>query len=149
MNEAAAERVGRHPLVRRLLALDLDPDDYVVFGSGPLLAHGVRPDVGDLDVVARGAAWSRAKELGVPGRGGVTGAPMARMPEGRINFFRDWITADWDPDELIDGADVVAGVRFARLSEVLAYKRMLMRPKDVVDIRALAEFFDRRPDLAA
>ena len=28
-----------HRLIAKLVALDLPPDDYAVFGSGPLLAH--------------------------------------------------------------------------------------------------------------
>lgn len=41
--------LDRHPLIRMLRALDLPYDDFVVFGSGPLLAHGLRTTLGDLD----------------------------------------------------------------------------------------------------
>jgi hypothetical protein len=47
-------------LIRRLVKLatelDLDQSDFVIFGSGPLLAHGLRRRIRDLDVVARGTA---------------------------------------------------------------------------------------------
>ena len=54
----------RHELLEQLVALRLPEDDYVLFGSGPLLVRGWIADVDDLDVLARGAAWARAQELG-------------------------------------------------------------------------------------
>jgi hypothetical protein len=42
-----------HPLIRRLNAMKLDPDDYVVFGSAPMFAHGLTDTIDDLDIVAR------------------------------------------------------------------------------------------------
>jgi hypothetical protein len=32
---------------------------------------------------------------------------------------------------------VIEGLRFARLTDVLAYKQVLRRPKDIVDIRRI------------
>jgi hypothetical protein len=130
----------RHHLIRRLLLLDFDPDDFVIFGSGPLLAHGLRRQVGDLDVVARGAAWRRAGELGVPTIGPLNGAPMYHFYGGLIEVSKEWVSQDWNVDELIDGADVICGLRFARLEHVLTYKVALQRAKDVADLRVLARY---------
>ena len=134
----AARAVARHPLIRRLKALGFDPADFVVFGSGPLLAYGIRRNIQDLDVVARGAAWTRAVESGTPALGAITGDPCVQFWNGRIQFFRSWLTPDWDVDRLIDEGETVAGVRFAALGEVLAYKRLLARPKDLADLDAMA-----------
>ena len=63
MDETAAHvtALSENKLIRRLIKivaeLDLDHRDFVIFGSGPLLAHGLRRRIGDLDVVARGPAW--------------------------------------------------------------------------------------------
>ncbi|QFU94354.1 hypothetical protein [Amycolatopsis sp. YIM 10] len=118
---AEVRAVARNPLIRRLKALSLDPADFVVFGSGPLLAYGIRRKIRDLDVVARGAAWARAVESGTPARGAITGDPCVQFWNGRIQFFRSWLTPHWDVDRLIDEAAVVDGVRFAAPAEVLAY----------------------------
>ena len=139
-----AHGLVEHPLIRRLLVLDLSADDHVVFGSGPLLAHGLRHRIGDLDVVARGAAWQRACALGVPAVGPLNGAPMVHFWGGRIEVSREWISPEWDIDELIDKADVIGGVRFARLEHVLAYKASLRRPKDVADLDVLRAYLAAR-----
>ncbi|HEY0932993.1 MAG TPA: hypothetical protein VGD91_04535 [Trebonia sp.] len=120
-------------------ALDLDRRDFVIFGSGPLLAHGLRSGVRDLDIVARGTAWQRVSACGYPGTGSVTGAPLALFWDGLIQFSREWITGDWDADDLIGRAESIQGWPFAPLADVLAYKQLLLRPKDHRDIAVLGQ----------
>jgi hypothetical protein len=129
----------KNPLIRCLIAFDWDRDDFVIFGSAPLLAHGLRRSIRDLDVVARGAAWRRASELGVPAVGTISGDPVVHLCGDRIQVAQEWIAKAWNTDDLIDRAEIIQGLRFARLADVLAYKQMLMRPKDIPDIQALTQ----------
>ena len=73
--------LSRERLISRLVVLadeiGIDRRDFVIFGSAPLLAHGLRQHVRDLDVVARGTAWRRASRHGLPATGTINGAPMA------------------------------------------------------------------------
>jgi hypothetical protein len=128
-------------LIRRLIVLvtelDLDRRDFVIFGSGPLLAHGLRLHIRDLDVVARGAVWRSAWQNGLPAAGTINGEPMATFWGGRIQFSPGWISEDWDADDLIDRAEMIQGLPFAQLADVLTYKQDLCRPKDRSDIDAL------------
>jgi hypothetical protein len=133
--------LSEHRLIRRLAMLvtelDLDPRHFVIFGSGPLLAHGLRSGIHDLDIVARGPVWQRVCDYGCPGTGSVNGAPMMQFWDGLIGFFREWISDDWDTDDLIDRAESIQGWPFATLADVLAYKQVLLRPKDHPDIALL------------
>jgi hypothetical protein len=131
--------VLKNPLIHHLIALDLDCDHFVIFGSAPLLAHGLRRSIRDLDVVARGAAWRRASELGVPTVETITGDPAMNLCDGRIQVFQEWISKEWSTDDLIDRAEIIQGLRFAPLADVLAYKRKLKRPKDIADIEVLTQ----------
>lgn len=124
-------------LFGRLRAMDLPAGDYAVFGSGPLLARGVIEEAGDLDVVCRGPAWARAQELGeqvVLDEGVV----VVSACDGTITFGRSWAYGDFDLDELIDTADVIDGLPFARMEYVIAFKRIAARPKDVIHLERLA-----------
>jgi hypothetical protein len=62
---------------------------------------------------------------------------------GRIEIYPRWIVFGdhepylWDTDELIDKADVIEGLRFARLDDVIRYKRDRNRHKDRVHNRAI------------
>ncbi|SNY15190.1 hypothetical protein [Paractinoplanes atraurantiacus] len=126
-----------HPRLTRLLKLELNPDHFVVFGSAPLLMHGLRDEVSDLDVVARGAAWERASTLAESLVTSSLGGMMASFDNGAIQVSTGWISPGWRPDDLIDGAEIIAGIRFARLDQVLEYKRQLRREKDLKDIEVL------------
>ena len=150
MGKAAHEAaISEDRLIRRLVKLvtdlDLDRRDFVIFGSGPLLAHGLRRSIRDLDVVARGTAWDSVSRYGCPADGAINGAPMALFWDGLIQFSQGWIPPkdkDWgtrDTDDLIDRAEVIQGLPFAQLTDVLAYKQNLNRPKDRADIRALLD----------
>jgi hypothetical protein len=123
-------------LLGKLRALALPEGDYAVFGSGPLAARGLLGELGDLDVVARGAAWERAKELG-PVRSAPEGDPVVRLEGGAVEIFGGWL--GWDIDALIDGAEMIDGLPFARLEDVLAFKRSLGRPKDIAHVRLIED----------
>mgnify|MGYP001823764143 FL=1 len=120
--------------------LELPIGDYAIFGSGPLIVRGIIGASNDLDVVCRGAAWERAQELG----------PLAYLPEhdvnvvsldgGALTFGTRWAIGDFDVDDLIDTAEIIDGLPFARLDHVIAYKKIAGRPKDIEHLRLVAAY---------
>lgn len=144
----ASPALSENRLIRRLRELvaefDLDCQDFVIFGSGPLLAHGIRQSVSDLDVVARGSSWQRVLQYGVPSIGSLNGAPMVLFWGGLIQFSSGWISEDWDIGSLISQAEIIDGLPFAQLADVLRYKNSLSRPKDAADVDELARLLTKR-----
>lgn len=134
-----------HPLIRRLRSLDLKTDEYVVFGSGPMLAHGLVREIKDLDVVARGSALQTARAIGKPGFGAVDRAPLWSIFDGEIEVFGSWLAPHWDVDDLIARAELVEGIPFAPLRDVLRYKQLLRRRRDIPDIRILSRWLETHP----
>ncbi|WP_433298907.1 hypothetical protein ACQP2F_44775 [Actinoplanes sp. CA-030573] len=126
-----------NPLFQRLRRLRLPAEHCAVFGSGPLVAHGIKASAGDLDVLARGPAWERALALGTPVVPASGYGEMVELEGGRIQIFNAWTSPSWDTDSLIDGADVIDGIRFVTLAEVLRWKEAAGRAKDVPDIELL------------
>ena len=124
-------------LRRKVAALRLPAGDYAVFGSGPLLAHGLVRRVNDVDVLARGTAWEAAKGLGDRVTGEM-GDPVVRLGDGEVEIFGGWL--GMDADGIIDSARPVRGLPFARLEDVLAFKRLLGRPKDREHIRLIQRY---------
>ncbi|MFF4949745.1 hypothetical protein [Streptomyces chattanoogensis] len=129
-----------HPLVRKLLSLELPSSDYVVAGSGPLLAHGLRAEVTDLDVVARGEAWKIATSIADPKPPPSGHGLRVAIFDGGIEVFDRWLPGTPDADDLIDGAELIEGIPFCPLSVVLDWKRRADRGKDQADIRAIKEY---------
>lgn len=115
-------------LFDRLRKLDLPIGDFAVFGSGPLAIRGLIDEVGDLDVITRGAAWEAVKDLGSVV---MYGDDMTVDLENGLTFGRSWDFGAFDIDQLITEAEMIEGLPFVRLSAVYEYKRLADRPKDL------------------
>ncbi|MGW6456873.1 hypothetical protein ACWF94_13280 [Streptomyces sp. NPDC055078] len=123
-------------LFSALAAIQLPRNDYVVCGSAALYVRGLRPRMGDLDILARGAAWEKALTLGDP-EPTISGHGLRVVhPDAAIEIMDRW-TPGWSSDQLIDEADVIDGVPFMRLGDVLRWKIAAGRPKDLDDIAAI------------
>jgi len=130
-----------HPLFDSLRSLGLPSEDFVVFGSGPLLAHRLKDDIPDLDVLARGKAWQQAQRFAAPERAPSGVGSIIRAP-GNIEIFDAWPLKGkgWNVDWLIDSAEIIDGIRFVPLETVLNWKESAGRPKDEDDVALLRKY---------
>lgn len=128
-------------LLDALRALNFSCSDFVIVGSGPLWAAGLMDAPGDLDVLARGAAWEKAAALAPP-----TAAPRGdlcvSLCDGCIEIFDGWTPAVWPVESVFAAAVLHDGLPFAPLSFVLAVKCALNRPKDQPHIRLLTRHLE-------
>ncbi|MFB7509743.1 hypothetical protein [Streptomyces broussonetiae] len=129
-----------HPLIRELRSLELPAADYVVAGSGPLLAHGLRSVVHDLDIVARGDAWKAALRLGTPETPPSGSGCLVSLFDGDIEVFDRWLPGSPGPDEMIEAAEWVQGIPFSPLRDVLTWKEGLGRQKDQQDVKLIRDY---------
>jgi hypothetical protein len=127
-------------------ALGLPLGQYVVFGGGPLAAHGIR-ETADVDLFVTTSLYDHLmaggweeKEFGGP-HGGLY------LVNGIYEADDTWHYGDYDPtpEEIISAADMIDGVPFAPLVEVLKWKRAFGRPKDVADVRLIQAYMDAQP----
>lgn len=125
-----------HTLLEKVKALRFALEDYAVFGSGPLLVHGLVEDINDVDLVARGVARARARSLGsvlvAP-----KGDPVVRLGDGDIEVFAGWLGMDLEA--IIDGAAIMGGLPFAQLEDIRAFKRALGRQKNLGHVLLIEE----------
>jgi hypothetical protein len=128
-----------HPGFKLLLSLGLPRDDFAVAGSGPLFARGWIHDPSDVDVIARGAAWSQVCELGP-----VEPAPFSRVQrvllfDSQIEVLDGWCPEVWSVDHLIDDADIIEDLRFVQLAVIVETKKLLHRRRDELHLDILRE----------
>jgi hypothetical protein len=127
-----------HPLLQRLLDLELPPGDWALFGSGPLLVRGWIDEVGDLDVIVRGPAWERAQQVGtsteLP-----DGIRVVEIDGGAITVGRAWRYENAPVSELIESAEMLDGIPCVRLPHIVAYKLIADRPKDRRHLAAMQQ----------
>ena len=137
---STTEMDTHHPLIDKLLSLELSTDDYAVFGSGPMFAHGLIELGHDLDLVARGSAWEAASAKGEVKTTDSGNGNVIEFYEGEIEIFDSWAPGEWDIDILIDQAQMIGGIKFVELETVLAWKKMMNRPKDAAHIAFIEEY---------
>ena len=135
----------RHPWLQQLLDLQLPPDDYALFGSGPLLARGWIDQASDLDVVARGAAWKKARALGRQIHLKEHGVDVIAIGD-HITIGNRWAIGQFSIDQLIDQAECIAGVPCAPLRYVIEYKRLAGRPKDREHLERIEQQLEPRSE---
>ncbi|AQA10424.1 hypothetical protein [Streptomyces malaysiensis] len=129
-----------HPFFRELLSLRLPVEDYVVAGSAPMLAHGLDREIGDIDVVARGAAWKTALEMGHATKSPLGPAQCVALFGGNIEVLDGWF--DYSVDSLIGEGEVIEGIRFLSLSRTVEWKSSLGRAVDLEDIFLIRGFLN-------
>jgi 8-oxo-dGTP diphosphatase len=129
----------------RLLELGFPTQDFVIFGSAPMTVRWLRDRAADLDLVAQGVAWRMATLMGpVSGTDSGVGSKV-RLDGGQIEVYSAWAPGNWELQQLIDSAEVIEGVRFARLDDVLTWKQAMGRPKDLVDAVRILAYLACRP----
>lgn len=127
-------------IVHAVEQLNLPADQYVVFGSGPLMVHGIRKSE-DVDlfvtaelyeVLASSPDWRvEVKEDG-----------SEHLVNGVYDVYAVWRANEYNPrvEDVIASADVIDGVRFASLQEVLKWKKAFGRAKDLRDIELINQY---------
>jgi hypothetical protein len=119
-------------------ALKLPEWQYVVFGAGPLAAHGIR-ETNDVDLYVTTALYERLKSAGWSEKTTSTGGLY--LTSGIYEADDTWEYGEYNPtpEAVIAMAEVINGVPFAPLTEVLKWKRAFGRPKDIHDVMLVEE----------
>jgi len=124
-------------LFDQLRQLDLPPQDYAIFGSGPLAVRHIIPSCNDLDVICRREAWEIVKRRGTIEFLPEYDVTVASFCNGAITFGRKWGIGNFDVNELIDTSEVIDSLPFVLLDHVIAYKIIRSSAKDMLHLEAL------------
>lgn len=139
-------------LLRQHLPHDFDPEDFLIAGSARLWAGGITHQLSDLDLLVRpgSSTWDRAMELAfehalvfehAPLRtSDYNGDKIACLYSGVVEVCQSWPLPDSDTTMLLDAADVIDGLKYLPIPEVIAYKRYLNRAKDRADLADVEQY---------
>jgi hypothetical protein len=127
-------------LLNKLKSLNLPTNDYAVFGSGPMYPRGIKELSHDIDIVARGVAWESAAKLAQPVKTSTGLNLVVELFNGEIEIFNGWMPGEWDIDELIDTAEMFDGIPYVTIDNVVKWKKIKNREKDIEHIRLIEEY---------
>ena len=128
--------------LEELTLLNLPPDQYAIFGGGPLAIRGLREN-SDIDVIVKQELWRRLAETHR-----ILQHPYECIKIGHIEFNRDWLPWFEDINPLIDTSELIAGIPFVKLSYVLEWKRRFGRERDLQDIVLIQKFRQTQTSLS-
>ncbi|MBI4119944.1 MAG: zinc ABC transporter substrate-binding protein [Parcubacteria group bacterium] len=120
--------------------LNLPAGKYVVVGSGAMAARGIR-EAGDVDLLVTQDIFDALEKSG--------GWQTEFKPDGRKSIKKDIceVCTDFicgryqlDSGELIQNADVIDGIPFMKLEELVKFKTELGREKDLRDIELIQNY---------
>ena len=126
-------------LIEKVIKLNFPFGDYALFGSAPMFVRGLREEMHDVDIVVTEKLWQKMQT--VPGwkmETASSGDPVLRFEE--LELFGGWAPGEWDVDALIRTADVIDGLPFVTLANVLKWKKAYGREKDLADVKKIEEY---------
>jgi hypothetical protein len=133
-------------LFEKFKALNLPIGEYAIFGSGPMAIRGLREPT-DIDLVVtekffeeleKSSQWKKEKSC--------LGSDMLvhREPRLEVEALTEWMPGVWDIEGLIKNADIIDGLAFVKLEEVLRWKKMRDKEKDKKDTEAIEEYLNKK-----
>lgn len=129
----------REEIIDKIKAQNFPKGSYVVFGSGPLAAAGIRP-TRDIDLLVSSTLYSTLQQRGWRFKDDPDGNPMLYQGEFEVSIY--WRSGQHKPslEKLLETADVIDGVPFVSLEEVKIWKKYHAREKDIADIELIENY---------
>lgn len=126
-------------IVEKVKALDWPKGSYIVFGSGPMAAAGIR-EANDIDFLV---SPELRKSLQKQGWKELVKNPNDKpLVRGDFEAHDNWNFSDYSPTlpELLSRAKYYDDVPFASLEDVRKWKASGKRPKDRADVKKIDQF---------
>jgi len=122
---------------------NLPAGEYAIFGSGPMGIRNLRKCT-DIDFIATDKLFLELKSQ-PQWKEGITRLGMEKLDykngKGEVEVVKEWAPGSWNIEELIKNAEVIDGLPFVRLEEVLKWKKLWGREKDQKDIDIIEKYF--------
>lgn len=132
-------------LFERLKQLNLPRGKFAIFGSGPMCIRGWKDCSHDLDVIVAEDVWNAYRNM--------PGWELRKMDHGseylwndELELWKDWKPGVWDIGQLIAEAEMIDDLPFVKLSEVVRFKELNGRGKDIRDIQIIREHLKREQE---
>ena len=115
----------------------------MVVGSGAMAARGIR-DAGDVDVLVTQDVFD-SLERGGDWRLEIRSDGQKVIKRGICEICTDFTCGRYQPDsgEMIQNADIINGIPFMKLDELVKFKTELGREKDLKDIELIQNYLKK------
>lgn len=128
--------MNKQEIIAKVKRLNLPNNEYVVFGSCPLAAAGLR-EAQDIDLFVSKAVLEKLKESGWQEL--YKSANDKPLVYDVFEAHDNWNFSSYSPplEHLLSTATIIDGVPFVSLEEVRNWKISSGRPKDLADVELI------------
>lgn len=133
-------------ILGEIKTLNLPPREYTVVGSGSMAVRDIR-EAADIDLVATQQLYDNLKASGWQETHHPESLREWTITHGNFDVGTKWSVGDYDPDpqDLINTSDLISGVRFVNLPNLLMWKHACRREKDLRDIELIETYLAQQP----
>lgn len=128
-------------IFKKLEELDFPLGEYVVVGSGPLAARGIR-EANDLDIAITEKLLKKLINLKEYKHFYKYGNLYLQKDKVEIITKLEWDSYFTTVEEAIKSADIINGFSFLSVIETIKFKEALGREKDYRDIKLLKKYIN-------
>ncbi len=134
-------------IITEVKKLNLDPEDYIVIGSGILSALKIR-STDDVDLVVTKEVYAKYKAKGWAEKIWAKGDPT--ISKGIYEMGTDWgdDTSLFSLQELMADKVIVDGVNFISLNKLKQWKLAKGRAKDLADVTLINEYIKTHENIS-
>jgi hypothetical protein len=126
-------------LFEEVKSLDLPIEQYTVVGSAAMAARGIR-EPKDIDILVTPELYEKLKETWVVKQ---VRPDFEVVEKGLVEASPIMVTiANYDPDiyQVIKNSEIIDGVAFSSIQDVIDFKRAMGREKDLKDVDLMLKY---------
>jgi len=126
-------------LLSELRKLDLPKNKFAITSSGSMGIRNIR-EINDLDIIVYPELWqSLSKKYKVIKENDLESIYIENIQIlGNGSYFTN--PKFGGVINQIDNADIIDGYRYVKLNTILKIKKIISRPKDIIDIKLIEEY---------
>lgn len=125
-------------LFQQIKDLHLLLGEYALFGSAPMGIRNLKV-CNDIDIIVTNKLWNELKAKGWEQKIATSGSPV--LHKNKIEAFMDWPGYS-NIDELISRSEIIDGLPFVQLDDVVKWKKQRASEKDVRDIEIINKWIN-------
>ncbi|KKW30063.1 MAG: hypothetical protein UY72_C0024G0010 [Candidatus Uhrbacteria bacterium GW2011_GWD2_52_7] len=130
-------------IIHQVKSLNLPLGQYIIVGSGAMSVHGIRPHK-DVDLLVTPDLYDELKRRGWTEEEKKPGFFVVHQGDAEASPAMITVN-DYQPDihAVIADADIISGVAFMKLDELVRFKTALGREKDLRDLKLITTYLSR------
>jgi len=128
-------------LFEKVKKLNLPKGEYAIFASGPLGIRNIR-ECRDIDLIVTEDLFEKLNNNPDWKYGDFErdGRIFPHLEKEEIEAYKTWGPEEWDIMKLIKEAEIIDDLPFVRLEEVLKWKKISGRDKDIEDVKLIEDY---------